>query len=298
MNDSEKKIKILLHGESYHTKVFCEQLNSFSGGKIEAEFFETLSDEINYAAFDIIHLISSPLPLLKKLAKYKKPLIYHWIGTDVYRFSNDFYFKKIAKKIIFKSTRAFNLTVDKALQEELKHLGVSSEVLPLVKLNLIKDIPPLPEKFSILTYIPKNRWHFYNGDLVIELAKEFPEINFHILAAGEIASNPENVFTYNFVDDISGIYKKVNALLRITTHDGLSKMVLEALSFGRQVLWSEPFPDCFLVKNLDDCRRVINTLKENPSVNEKGKAFVEMNFNPSKICADYLSLCKNVVVDK
>ena len=298
MNDTGKRIKILLHGESYHARVFAEQLNNFCNEEIDAEFHETLTDKISYEGFDVFHLISSPLPVLKKLAKYKKPLIYHWIGTDVYRFSNDFYFKKITKKRLIKSLGSINLVVNEALQNELKQLGVLTKVLPLVNLNPVKDIPPLPGKFSILSYIPYKRWDFYNGELVMELAGEFPEVDFYILASGKIASKPENVFTYNFVDDVNRFYSKVNALLRITAHDGLSKMVLEALSFGRHVLWSEPFPNSFLVKNFEDCRRVINILKENRTVNEKGKAFVESNFNPSRICNDYLSICKNIVMEK
>ncbi|MEE9448699.1 MAG: hypothetical protein V3V72_01510 [Ignavibacteriaceae bacterium] len=294
MSESGKRIKILLHGESYHAKVFSEQLNRFNSGIIEAEFYGTLTNKINYAGFDIFHLISSPLPVLRRLVKYKKSLIYHWIGTDVYRFSNDFFFKKIIKKILINSVGAFNLVVNETLKKELKQLGISSKVLPLVNLNLVKNIPPLPEKFSILTYIPKNRWDFYNGDLVMSLAKEFPDIDFLILAAEEINHKPENVFTYNFIDDVTELYNKVNALLRITTHDGLSKMVLEALSFGRHVLWSEPFPHCIFVKNLDDCKKAINMLKEDPSVNEEGKTFVELNFNQSKICGDYLSICKKL----
>lgn len=295
MSLSGKKIKILLHGEQYHARVFSEQLNSFSKGVIESEFYDTLTYKINYSNFDLFHLVSPPLPTLMKLAKHKKPVIYHWIGTDVYRCLNDFYLKKILKKLILNTARIFNLTVNQALQEELQQIGISSEVLPLVKLNFTEDIPPLPEKFSILTYIPHSRWDFYNGDLVLELAKEFPEINFHLLAAGNIPSKPENVFTYDFIDDVKQFYANANVLLRITTHDGLSKMVLEALSFGRHVLWSELFPNCYPVHDLRDCKRVINLLKENLTVNEEGKSFVELNYNPAKICNDYLSICKNVL---
>jgi len=298
MSSPKKKIKILLHGEPYHAKVFSEQLNSFSKGIIESEFYDTLTDKISYSNFDLFHLVSSPLPTIKKLAKHKKPVIYHWIGTDVYRFSNDFYLKKALKKILLTNTRVFNLTVNQALQEELKQIGLTSEVLPLVKLNFTEDIPPLPEKFSILTYVPHSRWEFYNGDLVLELAKEFPGINFHLLAVGDIPSKPENVFTYDFIDDVKEFYANANVLLRITTHDGLSKMVLEALSFGRQVLWNEYFPHCHLVKNQKDCIKALTLLKSNPLYNKAGKDYVEVNYHPQKLCDDYLTLCKNILEAK
>ena len=48
--------------------------------------------------------------------------------------------------------------------------------------------------------------------------------------------------------ELRELYKKTNCFLRPTRHDGLSEMVLEALHFGCQVLWTKSYNDSILIK--------------------------------------------------
>jgi hypothetical protein len=291
------KIKILLHGEKYHAKVFCEQLENYEKGIFEPKYFDKLTSGLNYDEFDLFHLISSPLPVIKKLNKYKKPILFHWIGTDVHRFINDSSVKRRLKKFLLQLPNVKNLVVSENLRSELNQFNISSTLLPLTKLNFIDKIPPLPKKFSVLTYVPERRWDFYNGDLVLELAGMLPEIEFHLLASGEKTTNLPNVFIYDFIGDVTPFYKNCTTLLRITVHDGLPKMVLEALSYGRHVLWSESFPHCFKVNSFNECIKVLNKLKLNASPNREGKKFVEKTFSPKNILADYFNLCQKLILE-
>ena len=293
-----RNIKVLLHGMPYHTKVFEEQLREFSNGIFEPVYCENLSDNFEFTHFDLFHLISTPLPTLKKFVKYNKPVFYHWIGTDVYRILNDFYIKRWMKKRLIAQSGIFNLVVSESLKIELAQIGISSEILPLVNLDFVKECPPFPEKYSVLTYIPRDRWDFYHGDLIMGLARELPDVDFHILAVGDISQKPDNVFTYGFIDDVAPFYKNSCVLIRLTTHDGLPKMILEALSYGRQVLWSEKFPYSYFVKNQDDCMEALISLKSNISINQAGKEFVETHYHPQKICSDYLTLCRKLIESK
>jgi len=297
LNIKPGKIKILLHGEPYHTKVFCEQLENYKKGIFEPKYFENLNPDISYDKFDLFHLISPPLPVIKKLRKFKKPVIYHWIGTDVYRLLNDSLIKKISKKYLLKSSGVINLVVSENLKDELNSLGITSEILPLVKLKFINEIPPLPAKFTVLAYIPEKSWDYYNGDIILKLAENFPDIDFHIVASGERYINLKNVFMHGFIEDLTPFYKSCSALIRLTVHDGLPKMVLEALSFGRQVLWSGALPHCFKTATLEECINVLVILKENPEVNSDGKKYVEKNFNPEIISEDYYNFCKRILAE-
>lgn len=275
--------------------MFRDQLNEFSDNTFYAEYFGSLPDVSTVRNFNIIHLISTPLTILRKLKHFNKPIFYHWIGTDVYRFTKDSFIKKQAKKLLIKSSVVSNLIVGQNLKDKLSNLGISSTVLPLVHLETVSEFPPLPTKFSILIYLPKSHWEFYCGHMMMEVARLFPQIDFHILASGDIPDSPGNMHTHNIVDDVGPFYKNCNALLRMTVHDGLAKMVLEALSYGRNVIWSESFPYCHKANNLNDLERVIKTLLQKPSLNEDGKKFVETNFNSSKICGDYLFMCENIL---
>ena len=295
MSSKPNKIKILFHGEKYHAKVFCEQLENYEKGLFEPKYFEDLTPGLNYDEFDLFHLVSPPIRIIKKLNKYKKPILFHWIGTDVYRFIKDSSVKRTLKKYLIQSANVKSLVVSENLQKELNQFNISSTILPLTKLKFIDEIPPFPDKFSVLSYVPEKRWDFYNGDLILELAGKMPYTEFYLLAAGKKNSNLPNVFFYDFIEDVTPFYKKCSALIRITTHDGLPKMVLETLSYGRHVLWSEFFPNCFKVNNVDECFTVLNKLKLNPVPNTEGKQFVEKTFNQGKIIADYLNLCRELI---
>jgi hypothetical protein len=293
----KNKIKILLYGEKYHAKAFCEQLENYEKGIFEPKYSEKALD-YKLTDFDLFHLISPPLPAVMRFAKYNKPVLYHWIGTDVYRFLNDLHFKKVFKRFLLRTSKVTNLVVSDNLKEELNSLNVNSAVLPLVKLKFVNEVPRFPEKFSVLSYIPEKRWDFYKGDLILQIARNMPDTDFHIFSLEAKTSVLPNVFFYDFIEDVSPFYKKSSALVRLTIHDGLPKMVLEALSYGRHVLWNESFPYCHKVSDVKDCINILNKLKSDSVPNEKGKKFVEQNFNPEKILNDYLALCIKLLGEK
>jgi hypothetical protein len=298
LNIKTSKIKVFLHGEAYHAKEFCNQLENYKKGVFEPKYFENPGDLKNYEEFDLFHLISSPLPIIKSLKRHRKPIFYHWIGTDVYRFLNDFPLKKIFKKNLIKSESIRNLVVSENLKQELISLNVSSTVLPLVKLKFINKIPPLPQKFSVLAYLPEKRWDYYNGDIILQLAEKMPAVDFHIVASGRKDNKLKNVFTHGFIEDMKPFYERCSALIRLTVHDGLPKMVLEALSYGRHVLWNGSLPHCFKVSNFRDCFDVLNDLKLKSEPNVPGKEYVEKNFNPDNVVDDYLALCQELIVNR
>ena len=295
MNVFQVKIKILLLGEAYHAKVFCEQLENYEKSVFEPKYYNELPPIEVLERVDVYHLISSPLPVIKKLKRFRKPIFNHWIGTDVYRIITDNPVKRFFKKNILDSPNVLNLSVSENLQSELKQVKVSSTIIPLTKLKFVSESLSMPEKFSILSYVPENRWEFYNGDLILELADNLPDVDFHILAAGNEKISRPNLFFYNFEQDLFPFYNKCSVLLRITEHDGLPKMILEALSYGRQVLWNEFFPHCHRVKSKEECLTLLNKLKLKCPVNVDGKKFVEDSFNDSKIIGDYYELCRKLI---
>ena len=295
MTYSSRKIKILILGEEYHAKAFNEQLKNYKKGIFKPKYISDLNELPRHNDIDLFHLISTPLPVIKKLSKFNRPIFFHWIGTDVYRLINDSFLKRQLKKYFILSPLVKNLVVWDNLKSELSQFNVKSTVLPLVKLGSKKNIPPLPEKFSILTYVPFKRWEYYNGDMILKLAEKFPDIDFHLLAAEGKTVKSSNVYTYGFVEDVTPFYKNNLILIRVTRHDGLAKMVLEALSYGRQVLWTIQFPHCIYIKNLDDCIRALNSLKKKQELNLAGKTYVEQNFNQEKILDNYHNLCKNLI---
>ncbi len=295
MTHLSPKIKILILGEEYHARAFSDQLKNYENGVFEPKYTSELTNEPHLKNYDLFHLISTPLPLISKLSKYGQPILYHWIGTDVYRFIKDSYIKRQIKKYFILSPLVKNLVVWDNLKSELSQFNVKSTVLPLVELNVKKDIPSLPAKFSVLSYVPYKRWEFYNGDIILKLAEKFPDIDFHLLAAEGKTVRLSNVHTYGFIKDVTPFYESNSVLIRIAKHDGLGKMVVSALSYGRHVLWNMSFPHCIYVNSLDDCISSLNLLKRKRVLNSAGRAYVEQNFNREKILDNYYHLFKSII---
>jgi glycosyltransferase involved in cell wall biosynthesis len=73
---------------------------------------------------------------------------------------------------------------------------------------------------------------------------------------------PEGVDVTNlgWCDDLRDAYVNATALVRFTDHDGLSLMVLEALSYGRHVVWTQAFPFVKRARQCDELEGEIRSL--------------------------------------
>ena len=90
----------------------------------------------------------------------------YWIGTDVLRASGPRRFwAKLVQLLVDK-----NLTVTLGLRDELSDLGIESELIPIVGNLSNFELAPLPEQFTVLTYLPDRDRRFYGEESVYELA--------------------------------------------------------------------------------------------------------------------------------
>lgn len=293
-----KKIRVLIGGASpFLGSMLVEQINNLNQGVETKTECVTRSNVIAHLAnVDILHGIymgTSPVTLF--IAKLlRKKTICHWIGTDVFTALTS---KKERLKAKL-SDRFVNihLAVSPGLVDELKSIGIDALWMPIVPPIVSDEIRPLPGSFTALSYIPDARSDFYGASIIHQLAKDFPTTNF-IIVSGEgkgVASLP-NVTYLGWQEDMDKIYEGTNVLLRITKHDGLSKMVLEALARGRQVIWSQPFPYCYYARDFTEAKAALSSMQENPVINHDGIRYIKDEFNSSKIIERlveiYTSLC-------
>ncbi len=290
-------VKVLLTGMPYHASALAEQLERFAGDELEALYSETPTAE-QFSAGDVLHLISAPLPDLLKLRKYGKPIIYHWIGSDVLRIIEDPPLKRLFKRILIKAAPARHYAVSEPLCRELHQAGIAAAHLPMVQASLPDEPLPLPEKFAVLCYLPEDRWQFYRGDLTLQIAEALPDIDFHIVAAAREGNNFPNLCFHGFVKDMQPLYARCQVLLRMPLHDGLPKMVLEALSYGRQVLWNYPFPHCRFVRDKESAIKILRELSARPVLNSAGHQFVRENYHPEKLARQYLELYRSILPER
>jgi glycosyltransferase involved in cell wall biosynthesis len=89
------------------------------------------------------------------------------------------------------------------------------------------------------------------------------DIRYVIVGGGSVqAPAGVEVENWGWRNDLHDLYRNVTALIRFTPRDGLSLMVVEALSFGRHVLWTQPLPFVRRIRRYRDMEREVLELLE------------------------------------
>ena len=209
-----------------------------------------------------------------------KTLVWHWIGSDVLAFRRHRTAAGwLRKRLAHRSVRA-HLADSPELVEELKELGVAAQVCRLLPRSIEAEVLPLPETFRVLSYWTDERRAFYGGDLILELAREFEDIEFLIAGAdGHSAAHSSNVTFLGQRATLDDVYARVSVFLRLPKHDSLSAMVLESLARGRYVIYNKAFPHCRRADTMSEVRSALQEIRGLGEPNRAGAAFVEEHFN-------------------
>lgn len=168
------------------------------------------------------------------------PRVMHWVGSDIECARTD---KSVRQAALHANAK--HLTEIEWTAQELADLGLPSEILPLPVRHQGSGVKPLPERLTILLYVPKSRADFYGRGTYERLLRDFEGLELRVLVVGGGTISPPpsvEVINFGWRSDLREIYNDSTVLIRCTPHDGLALMVVEALSFGRHVIWSKPFP--------------------------------------------------------
>lgn len=231
--------------------------------------YEIISSLYSFTRCDLWYTVGMPsvgrsLQVLSKL--FKKPRVMHWVGTDIELARKH---PKILAGML--GSRVSHLTEVEWEAEELRTLGINAKITPLPpRFSCTGPVPPLPSEFTLLIYLPSSRPFFYGSrevETVIHAFRDRP-VKFLIVGGWSVDAAPnlavENLgWRYSLAD----VYSRSSALLRFTERDGLSLMVLEALAFGRHVLWTKSLPFVTQVRTVEAIIAELNKLVD---LNEKG----------------------------
>ncbi len=217
---------------------------------------------------DIVYLIGSRIdrgsPQDNLLRFRRKPVVIHWVGTDVQIAVEEHRHDNVALRI---AERATHWCDAPWLVEELRSAGVSSEFVPLPIPVEEGPPPPLPARFGVLLYYPVDRQAraVFDFDTMLRLPEAFPDVHFTLIPSppetlpGPL---PANLEARPWVDDMDPLYSETTALVRLTTHDGQSFMAAEALSRGRYVIWTHPMPGAIQATGFEQVSAALRGLVE------------------------------------
>jgi hypothetical protein len=133
-----------------------------------------------------------------------------------------------------------------------------------------------------LVYLPSSRKDFYGFDVVRQVVEDNSDVEFVILADEThcLADHP-NVLSLGWVDDLNDIWDRLGGLLRITAHDGMPRMVLDALLREKHVIYAWPLAGCRLARRVDEVQAAVREFKSLRTVNRAGLAAVHELLTPN-----------------
>jgi len=228
-----------------------------------------------------------------------KNLVMLWSGSDVTYAHKDLAAGKLNSWIADK----VHWAVSPWLAEEVRALGLQCEYVQASFVEPISDPQPLPEKFSVLTYLPSpDKADLYGWDQISEVARSCRSVEFQVvgLQEGQLTGIPPNVRVHGWAGDLAPFLERSSVLWRPVRHDGLSFMVLEALARGRHILYSYPFPGCVQVTSAAAARLEIERLLDRHDsktlgLNQAGMEVISRDFNPAKVRADILGRWERII---
>src|SRR5262249_26970852 len=140
--------------------------------------------------------------------------------------------------------------------------------------------PSEPLPYRVLAYLPSRHREFYGGGVVRRLAETHPRPPF--VGVGGLGHPPAGL-PHGESPRSGGTPGGVppgRRLLVVTKHDGMPRMVLEALLRGRYVIYAWPFPGCWQARTVDEAQRFLDRFRLQEKLNYEGMRLARQFIEP------------------
>lgn len=222
---------------------------------------ETAVSVLNLLASDVWYTIGEPSgPGAFEFAwsLSRKRRIVHWLGDDVQTLQDN---AALLRRL--RTPRFVHLAQSDEVRLRLREFGLHARVVPLAAVCAVNAVPPLPQTFTLMLYVPREGPQFYGRYQYERLMQVLvPEqVHYFIVGGGDI-DVPEGAIAerIQWSHDLSRIYERSTALVRFTPPEYTSSMVIEALLFGRHVLSASEFPFVTKVRTFADMECQVRSL--------------------------------------
>ncbi len=182
------------------------------------------------------------------------PIVRWWVGTDVLNAISSNAGIRNAKRTDWIVSK--NVAVAPHLVDELSTIGIRAQYVPsvidsdmssIVMADWARDTKP------VLLYLPGRRKKFFGIDAIKPVIARNPDLTFIVVAddTHSLAAYP-NVESLGWVADMSHLYLRAGCVLRITDHDGLPRMLIEAMLRGLYAIYAWPLLGCWTARTSDE----------------------------------------------
>ncbi|HET8924039.1 MAG TPA: hypothetical protein VFN26_13705 [Candidatus Acidoferrum sp.] len=220
----------------------------------------------------------------------KEKIVILWCGSDVLYAQKDI----AAGKMDTWAASQIHWAVSPVLAEEVRALGLTCDYVQASFVQPVQSPAPLPEKFSVLVYVPsREKAELYGLDHILEVAETLRQVEFVLVGwESESLEGPANLKVHNRVGELGPFVDRASVVWRPVRHDaGISFMVLEALAKGRHVLYSYPFSACIQVTSASQVREQLQRLLDRHqsrtlNLNEAGIRLIAQDYSPERVRAN------------
>jgi hypothetical protein len=196
--------------------------------------------------FDIIYGIylqsCARFILVGKLLR--KKTIIHFVGSDAYWYNRE---RSLVRRFFWRAVLHLNDVVFYVSPHLEKIVGRPGKTLPfpIQKNQFLEPSNSQPDR-DILYYCPseKQNLRIYRLDWILQYAKDHPQEKITIIGSSNHPANyPVALHNVEVIpqiprSDMPALYRRHRTLIRMTTEDGLPRMVHEALLCGLKVIFN------------------------------------------------------------
>jgi len=279
-------IRVLLVGQGRWARVLCEGLSEYAGGATQCQVWSLDTPRQALSLVGVTAALRSDVVvrvgfrpgahtpygigfdllwrILLGLNRRARAFVY-WIGTDVQDTLRDSRSGRSMRRLNRILRRARSIAGSDRLATELAEVGVEAKLVPFPGGlgHAPEKAAPLPEVFTVLSYIPDARPVFYGGPQILEAARALPHARF-LVAGGSgtwTDSAPPNVEFLGWIDDMPTALDGSTAVARMVEHDSIGGTAIEALLHARHLVYSYDLPHAIHVE-FGDTSALIAALAE------------------------------------
>lgn len=171
--------------------------------------------------------------------------VMYWIGTDLLNTLADARAGRLRGPFGTAASEMTHLAAAPWFVDDLRRVGIDARfVLFPVDLPALPTPHPLPERFSVMTYIPSGRFAHYGGEMIVNAAKQLPNVGFVVVGndGSDVLGAPENVRFVGWTADLNAAYAASTVVLRLLRHDALGATLREGLVHARHLIYTYPVP--------------------------------------------------------
>jgi hypothetical protein len=256
----------------------------FQGEKL-VRFCENYKELSQYPPEGTV-VIYTKIALKLKLKGYR--VCKWWSGTDCRYLNDSNFIKRKLSKWVYKFCLYRSFSSSEWLSNTLNKCGVNScclhTVTPVFLLDQQLDIKSLVDEPAkkvthVLIYSKPDRHWIYDTQKMLKLVDQMPEIFFTFVCDASLnLEDKPNAKSLGRVsqDELFTLYRSCAVLVMITSHDGLARMVIEAMYFGMHVITNWKVPNGHPCETLEDIKAVLSTRL---AFNQDGYYYVRQELN-------------------